>query len=109
MDEGWLRTFRGSPGLRTLRVEYETLTRKKDEMMRIVERNKKWKLPVRREGHAANVFEGYLVAEGTDLKEWKWHGTSKLGGETWDHHAGVETFEYVVVMDTWRFVEGETI
>lgn len=109
MDERWLREFRGNPGLRTLRVEYETLTRKRDEMMRIVERNKEWKLPVRRDGHAVNQYEGYLVAKGTELKEWKWHGTSKLGGQTWSHHAEGDTVEYVVVMDTWKFVEGEAL
>lgn len=104
MEEDWLRNFRGNPGLRTLRVEYETIPRKKDEMMRIVERNKKWKLPVRREGHAVDSFEGYLVAEGIDLREWRWHGTNKLGGQTWSHHAGVVTIEYLVVTDTWHFV-----
>lgn len=108
MEEGWLRSFVGNPGLRILRVEYETLTRKRDEMMRIIERNKKWKLPVGRVRGGGSQFEGYLVAENTELKEWKWRGTSKLGGQAWSHHTG-ETVEYVVVMDTWRFVEGETL
>jgi hypothetical protein len=109
MNEGWLRYFKGNPGLRVLKVEYETLTWKKAEMMRIVERNKKWKLPVRREGGSfqANELEGYLSAEGTTLEEWKWKGTSNLGGGTWSHHGTGDKVEYVVVTDTWRFVEGE--
>jgi hypothetical protein len=109
MDEDWLRFFRGNPGLRVLKVEYETLNWKRAEMMRIVERNKSWKLPVRREEGTfeGNELEGYLSAEGTVLKEWKWKGTSKLGGQRWAHHGVDEKVEYVVVMDTWRFVDGE--
>lgn len=109
MDEDWLRFFKGSPGLRTLKVEYETLSWKKEEMMRIIQRNKAWKLPVRREDGSfeAHELEGYLSAEKTELKEWKWQGTSKLGGQTWNHHGTGDTVEYVVVMDTWKFVEGE--
>jgi hypothetical protein len=109
MDEDWLRFFRGSPGLRVLKVEYETLSWKKAEMMRIVERNKNWKLPVRGDGDAPHgtSMEGYLSAEGTPLKEWKWTGTSKLGGQQWSHHGPADTVEYVVVTDTWRFIEGE--
>ncbi|CAN9149003.1 unnamed protein product [Alternaria alternata] len=108
MNEGWLRYFEGNPGLRVLKVEYETLSWKKAEMMRIVERNKKWKLPVRREGEMfqANKLEGYLSAENTALEEWKWKGTSKLGGETWSHHGTGDKVEYIVVTDTWKFVEG---
>lgn len=110
MKETWLCTFKGSPGLRRLRVEYETLSWKKAEMMRIVERNKKWKLPVRCEGDDSTGFEGYLTAEKTELQEWTWHGTSKLGGRTWSHHGKGEkdeTVEYVVVTDTWKFVEDQ--
>ncbi|KAH7088069.1 hypothetical protein FB567DRAFT_330625 [Paraphoma chrysanthemicola] len=110
MKEEWLRTFVGSPGLRKLRVEYETLSWKKAEMMRIVERNKKWNLLVRREDDAATGFEGYLSAEKTDLEEWTWKGTSKLGGKTWSHHGKGEKdemVEYIVVTDTWKFVEGQ--
>jgi hypothetical protein len=109
MNEDWLRLFKGNPGLRVLKVEYETLTWKKAEMMRIIERNKSWKLPVRQEGGAfyENQLEGYLSAEGTTLKEWKWKGTSKLDGQEWSHHGTDEKVEYVVVTDTWRFVEGE--
>lgn len=105
MKEGWLRTFNGTPGLRELRVEYETRVPKKDEMMRIVERNKKWKLPVRRAGDELNDWEGYLSAENTKLKEWSWKGTSKLGGREWGHLAKSDTVEYVVVTDTWVFVD----
>jgi hypothetical protein len=109
MDEDWLRLFKGNPGLRVLKIEYETLSWKKAEMMRIIERNKSWKLPVRREGGAfqGNELEGYLSAEGTALKEWKWKGTSKLDGHEWEHHGTDEKVEYIVVTDTWRFVEGE--
>ncbi|RAR10744.1 hypothetical protein DDE82_001135 [Stemphylium lycopersici] len=109
MKEGWLRFFKGNPGLRELRVEYETLSWKKDEMMRIIQRNKGWKLPVRREGGDLNAheLEGYLSAEGTQLEEWKWRGPSKLDGETWVHHGTADTIEYVVVTDTWKFVEGK--
>jgi hypothetical protein len=105
MEDGWLRTFNGTPGLRELRVEYETRTPKKDEMMRIVERNKKFKLPVRCEGGGLDDWAGYLSAEKTKLKEWKWNGTSKLGGQGWSHLAKSDTIEYVVVTDTWKFVE----
>ncbi|KAL1794197.1 hypothetical protein ACET3X_007618 [Alternaria dauci] len=109
MDEGWLRYFEGNPGLRVLKVEYETLNWKKAEMMNIIERNKKWKLPVRREGGAfqSNQLEGYLSAEGTTLEEWKWKGASKLGGKKWSHHGTGDEVEYVVVTDTWKFVQGE--
>jgi hypothetical protein len=110
MNETWLRTFKGSAGLRRLRVEYETLSWKKAEMIRIVERNKKWKLPVRCEGDDSTGFEGYLTAEKTELQEWTWRGTSKLGGRTWSHLGKGEkdeTIEYVVVTDTWKFVKGE--
>jgi hypothetical protein len=108
MDEGWLRTFSGNPGLRTLKVEYETVIWKKDEMMRIVERNKKWRLPVRSEGGANSTHEGYLTADKTDLTEWTWKGTSELGSQAWSHLSASETIEYVVVTDTWRFDERET-
>jgi hypothetical protein len=74
-------------------------------MMRIVERNKKWKLPVRREGGGQQHWEGYLSAENTKLEEWKWHGTSKLDGQEWSHLAKSDTVEYVVITDTWKFVE----
>ncbi|EPE34355.1 hypothetical protein GLAREA_10049 [Glarea lozoyensis ATCC 20868] len=109
MDEAWLRFFKGSPGLRVLKVEYETLSSKQAEMMHIVTRNKSWKLPVRREGGAfqGNEVEGYLSAEGTVLKQSKWKGTSKLGGQEWAHHGSGEEVEYVVVTDTWRFVDGK--
>ncbi|KAF2026154.1 hypothetical protein EK21DRAFT_116049 [Setomelanomma holmii] len=110
MDEAWLRGFVGTPGLRQLRVEYETLHWKKAEMMQIIERNKKWKLLVRCEGEDATIEEGYLSAEKTELQEWKWTGTAKLGGQVWNHHGkgeDGETVEYVVVTDTWKFVEGE--
>jgi hypothetical protein len=109
MDEGWLRLFRGSPGLRVLKVEYETLSWKKAEMMRIVERNKKWKLPVRSKEDVphGSEMEGYLSAENTALEEWKWKGTSKLGGRKWRHHGTADTVEYVVVTDTWTFCEGK--
>jgi hypothetical protein len=109
MEEQWLRYFEGNPGLRVLNVEYETLSWKRAEMMHIIERNKKWKLPVRREGGSfqSNELEGYLSAEGTGLKEWKWKGPSKLGGERWSHHGTGDKVEYVVVTDTWNFLEGE--
>ncbi|KXH39399.1 hypothetical protein CSIM01_11594 [Colletotrichum simmondsii] len=127
MKEDWLRGFRGPKGLRELRVEYETLVGKREEMMGIVGRNKGWKLVVggggagkddRREREREDgeekeeeeeeeeEEEGYLSAEGTELVEWTWTGASKLGGQTWAHHGDGETVEYVVVMDTWRFVEG---
>lgn len=105
MQEIWLQTFVGTPGLRELRVEYETRMPKKDEMMRIVERNKKYKLPIRREGGSMDDWEGYLSAEETKLKEWTWKGTSKLGGREWGHLVKSDTVEYVVVTDTWKFVE----
>jgi hypothetical protein len=105
MQETWLRTFNGTPGLRVLNVEYETRVPKKSEMMRFVERNKKWKLPVRRAGGGLNDWEGYLSAEHTRLKEWNWKGTSQLGGQEWAHLAKSDEIEYVVVTDTWAFVE----
>ncbi|TQN74021.1 hypothetical protein CSHISOI_01406 [Colletotrichum shisoi] len=107
MAEDWLRGFRGPVGLRELRVEYETLARKKDAMMKIVKRNKGWKLAVGKKGTGGVEAEGgYLSAEGTRLGEWRWRGTSKLGGREWAHHGEGDTVEYVVVTDTWRFVEG---
>ncbi|KAK1973078.1 hypothetical protein LY78DRAFT_7405 [Colletotrichum sublineola] len=118
MREDWLRGFRGPAGLRELRVEYETLVGKRDEMMRIVERNKRWKLAVGgkrtvgrdEDGVEEEVMEedegGYLSAEGTALEEWRWTGTSRLGGRAWEHHGEGDTVEYVVITDTWRFVEG---
>ncbi|KAF5507890.1 hypothetical protein CGCA056_v013516 [Colletotrichum aenigma] len=101
MKEGWLRRFSGPPGLRELKVEYETITRKKDAMMKIVERNKKWKLSV-----GDSEEGGHLSAEGTKLVEWRWHGKSALGGTKWYHHGDGDTMEYVVVTDTWRYVPG---
>ncbi|KAK1657169.1 hypothetical protein BDP55DRAFT_624116 [Colletotrichum godetiae] len=107
MSEDWLRGFRGPRGLRELRVEYETLVGKREEMMGIVGRNKGWKLVVeKKEEEEEEEEEGYLSAEGTELVEWTWKGPSKLGGQEWAHHGEGETVEYVVVMDTWRFVEG---
>ncbi|KAK1986428.1 hypothetical protein LZ30DRAFT_582054 [Colletotrichum cereale] len=119
MREDWLRGFRGPAGLRELRVEYETLAGKRDEMMRIVERNKRWKLAVggkKRVWRDENGVDGeeveeedeggYLSAEGTRLEEWRWTGPSRLGGREWAHHGEGDTVEYVVVTDTWRFVEG---
>jgi hypothetical protein len=109
MEEGWLRYFKGNPGLRVLTVEYETLSLRKAEMMPIIRRNKQWKLPVRRESGSfeANELEGYLSAEGTELKEWKWKGPNRLGGTRWHHHGPGNEIEYIVVTDTWRFVGGE--
>ncbi|KAF4912658.1 hypothetical protein CGCF415_v003688 [Colletotrichum fructicola] len=101
MKEDWLRRFSGPPGLRELKVEYETITRKKDAMMKIVERNKKWKLSV-----GDSEDGGHLSAEGTTLVEWRWHGKSALGGTKWYHHGDGDTMEYVVVTDTWRYVPG---
>jgi hypothetical protein len=79
MEEGWLRYFKGNPGLRVLTVEYETLSRKKAEMMPIIRRN----------------------------KQWKWKGPNKLGGTHWYHRGPGNEIEYIVVTDTWRFVGGE--
>lgn len=100
MNIAWLRRFRGNPELREMRVEYETLSWKREEMMRIVERNKGVEVGV-------GGGEGYLSARGTGLEEWRWRGTSRVGGRTWGHHGGGETVEYVVVRDRWRWVEGE--
>jgi hypothetical protein len=109
MQEHWLRLFKGTPGMRVLKVEYETLSWKKAEMMRIIERNKSRELPVRRERSSVygNGLEGYLSAERTELKEWTWKGTSRLDGKEWSHHGTDDKVEYVVVTDTWRFVEGQ--
>jgi hypothetical protein len=107
MDDRWLRSFNGSPGLRELRVEYETRTPKKDEMMRIIERNRKWNLPVRRKDGGPRDWEGYLTTVNTKLSDWNWKGTSKLGGEQWRHLRHSDTSEYIVVTDVWKFVEGE--
>lgn len=98
MSVEWLRNFNGPPGLRELRVEYETLAWKKAQMDRIVERNRKWRLQIRDSGH--------LSTERSELETWAWTGPSKLDGQTWDHHVG-DTIEYVVVTDTWRFVDGD--
>jgi hypothetical protein len=106
MDTDWLTEFRGNPGLRKLRVEYETLTWKKDQMMRIIQRNKQLgPLKVMGTSGEADDVEGYLDGRGTALSEWKWVGKSKLDGQTWSHHGPGETVEYVVVTDTWVFVE----
>ncbi|KAI8299082.1 hypothetical protein K4K61_010944 [Colletotrichum sp. SAR11_59] len=101
MKEDWLRRFSGPAGLRELKVEYETIARKRDAMMKIVERNKKWKLSV-----GDSEEGGHLSAEGTKLVEWRWHGKSALGGTKWYHHGDGDTMEYVVVTDTWRYVPG---
>jgi hypothetical protein len=107
MSEDWLKCFNGNPGLRQLRVEYETLSWKKEEMMVIILRNKSWKLPIMREQCQGLIeYEGYLSADDTALREWTWEGPSRLDGQTWSHHGSGETIEYVVVTDTWNFVEG---
>lgn len=98
MSQKWLANFSGPPGLRELRVEYETLSWKKDSMLAIVTRNKDWRLNVRDGGH--------LSAKDTQLEEWSWTGPSKLGGETWNHHGEGDSVEYIVVTDTWKYVEG---
>lgn len=102
MQRHWLVVFKGSEGLRELKVEYETLASKKEEMMRIVERNKK--IPLRVRG-----TDGHLSARGTELVEWRWRGTSRLGGEEWEHHGKADTVEYVVVTDRWAWVEGPLV
>ncbi|KAF1978366.1 hypothetical protein BU23DRAFT_435969, partial [Bimuria novae-zelandiae CBS 107.79] len=99
MREDCLNNFMGHAGLRELRVEYETLAWKGEEMMKIVQRNKRVKLALR-------GGEGHLSAEGTQLEEWRWSGTSRLGGQEWRHHGEGSTVEYVVVVDKWVFVEG---
>lgn len=96
MREDWLARFDGPPGLRELRVEYETLAWKKAELQAIVARNKKWRLGVRDGGH--------LSAEDTQLEEWCWTGPSDLGGQTWNHHG--KELKYVVVTDIWKYAEG---
>lgn len=128
MNDGWLRDFEGNPELRVFRIEYETLAHKKEEMMRIIQRNKEWSLKVKAIFEdCSNSFEllsgekgedcdtsaeeededvGYLCAKNTDLKEWKWTGTSKVGGRSWYHHKG-DTVDYIVVIDTWRYVRGK--
>lgn len=98
MKEDWLANFRGPAGLQELRVEYETLTWKKAELLAIVERNKKWMLNVGDGGH--------LSAEDTQLEEWSWTGPSKLGGRSWRHHGEGDSMEYIVVTDSWKYVEG---
>ena len=50
-------------------------------------------------------MEGHLSAEGTKLEEWKWKGASKLDGEEFPHHGTADKVEYVVVTDTWKFVD----
>jgi hypothetical protein len=102
MQEHWLRLFKGTPGMRVLKVEYETLSWKKAEMMRIIERNKSRELPVRRERSSVygNGLEGYLSAERTELKEWTWKGISRLDGKEWSHHGTDDKVEHVVVTDT---------
>ncbi|KAH7397149.1 hypothetical protein BKA66DRAFT_521632 [Pyrenochaeta sp. MPI-SDFR-AT-0127] len=100
MSEKWLCNFEGSPGLRELRVEYETLSEKKEEMMKIVERNKKWKLAL------AGGAKGYLSAEGTELTEWKWKGPGKMAEIDWANDRVIELADYIVVIDTWRHIEG---
>ncbi|KAF9880810.1 hypothetical protein CkaCkLH20_01852 [Colletotrichum karsti] len=75
MSEDWLGKFDAPKGLRVLRVEYETLSRKKEEMMKIVRRNKGWKL-------AATRDMGHLSADGTELLEWKWNASLALTGVT---------------------------
>ncbi|KAF2236269.1 hypothetical protein EV356DRAFT_513188 [Viridothelium virens] len=113
MRDSWLRFFRGPPSLRTLIVEYETLTWKKNQMDPIIARNKKFKLPILQEQGQHEVEGGgrrvrrYLSAEDTKLEEWKWKGPSNLGGGQWRHHGDGDTVEYVVVVDRWRFVEEE--
>lgn len=106
MDDHWLRNFKGNPGLRQLRLEYETLNWKKNEMMRIVERIKQLKPPVRSEGGSTG-YEGYLIAEDVALAEWTWKGASELGGCTWDHHGTGDQVEFAVVTNTWKFVESK--
>lgn len=106
MSELWLATFNGSKGLRELRVEYEQLSRKKEEMMKIVLRNKEWKLDVGALDASGVDMEGYLSADNTNLETWTWKGTSKLDGQEWAHHGDGDTIEYVVVTDTWIFIAG---
>ncbi|KAJ4396100.1 hypothetical protein N0V93_000317 [Gnomoniopsis smithogilvyi] len=98
MRQDWLANFKGPPGLRELRVEYETISWKKKEMLAIVTRNKDWRLAVRDGGH--------LSAENTHLEEWCWTGPSRLGGRTWAHHGEGESVDYVVVTDTWKYSDG---
>ena len=106
MGTAWLTKFKGNPGLRKLRVEYETLSWKKDEMMQIIERNKQWgSLKVMGNSGEPDDIERYLDTRYTALNEWKWVGKSKLDGQRWDHHGPGETVEYGVVTDTWVFVE----
>ncbi|TDZ47231.1 hypothetical protein CTRI78_v008636 [Colletotrichum trifolii] len=64
--------------------------------MKIVERNKKWKLEIDSE-------QGHLSAEHTKLTEWSWNGPSKFEGQSYTHHGGDETMEYTVLTDTWRY------
>lgn len=99
MNEEWFRDFNGPPGLRELRVEYETLAWKKAQMDRIIERNRRWRLQVRDGGH--------LSTERSSLETWTWTGPSRLADRTWDHHGEGDTVEYVVVTDTWKFVDGD--
>jgi hypothetical protein len=106
MSERWLQTFKGPPGLKELRVEYETLSWKREELMRIVERNKQFRLGVVRDEDAEEE-EGHLSAEKTNLVEWKWKGPSKLDGKQWTHHGHGEEVEYIVIEDMWRYVKGK--
>lgn len=127
MSDAWLRAFVAPPGLRELRVEYETLAcgRRRPHLDAIVARNKRWRLRVRGGSRGADNDDdedpsgasggsgggssrtgGHLSAEHTQLEEWTWRGTSRLGGRTWEHLGEGPTVDYVVVRDTWRYVEG---
>lgn len=115
MSDAWLRAFEAPPGLRELRVEYETLVWKRAPRLdAIVARNKRWRLRIRggdddddnKSGGSGGRTGGHLSAEHTQLEEFTWCGTSRLGGRTWEHHGEGPTVEYVVVTDTWRYVEG---
>lgn len=96
MDDDWLKVFSGPTSLRELIIEYETIERKRDEMMQIIQSNKKWKLHMQNGGH--------LSAENTKLRQWTWTGTSNVGGQRWSHHGDGDTINYVVVEDRWLFV-----
>lgn len=105
MAEEWLKTFQGPPSLKELVLECETVDRpsKREELMKLVHRNKTYRLRLR-DG------AGHLSAAETKLAEWRWQGSGRLGGQVWPHARLNDTVDYLVVVDRWTWKpEGQSM
>ncbi|KAF2147417.1 uncharacterized protein K452DRAFT_282416 [Aplosporella prunicola CBS 121167] len=96
--DGWVAAFRPPPSLTELVMEFETLTRKKNQLDGILQDVVNWRFM----GPDDRVF----VNKPELVKRWNWTGRADLDGVKWQPHYTpanpTNTIEYYVVNLTWH-------